>query len=75
MEDPEKSVRRRRQNTVIRYGSLGMQMLLTIGVAGWLGHKLDEYLAIEFPAFLLVFVMLALGGTLYKLYRAVKQEK
>ncbi|MDV3310001.1 MAG: AtpZ/AtpI family protein [Cyclobacteriaceae bacterium] len=75
MNDTEKSVRRRRQNTVIRYGGLGMQMLLTIGVAGWLGHKLDEYLSLEFPAFLLVFVMLALGGTLYKLYRAVKQEK
>lgn len=75
MTDTEKSVRRRRQNTVIRYGGLGMQMLLTIGVAGWLGHKLDEYLSLEFPAFLLVFVMLALGGTLYKLYRAVKQEK
>ena len=75
MNDTEKSVRRRRQNTVIRYGGLGMQMLLTIGVAGWLGHKLDEYLSLEFPAFLLVFVMMALGGTLYKLYKAVKQEK
>lgn len=75
MNETEKSVRRRRRNTVIRYGGLGMQMLLTIGVAGWLGHKLDDYLALKFPAFLLVFVMLALGGTLYKLYRAVKQEK
>ncbi|HEX7015566.1 MAG TPA: AtpZ/AtpI family protein [Cyclobacteriaceae bacterium] len=75
MNDTEKSVRRRRQNTVIRYGGLGMQMLLTIGVAGWLGHKLDEYLALEFPAFLLLFVMVALGGTLYKLYRALRQEK
>lgn len=75
MNDTEKSVRRRRQNTVIRYGGLGMQMLLTIGVAGWLGHKLDEYLSLEFPAFLLLFVLAALGGTLYKLYRAVNQEK
>ena len=75
MNDTDNNVRRRRQNTVIRYGGLGMQMLLTIGVAGWLGHKLDEYLSLEFPAFLLLFVMLALGGTLYKLYRAVRQEK
>ncbi len=75
MSDTERKVRRRRQNTFIRYGGLGVQMLLTIGVAGWLGHKLDEYLSLEFPAFLLVFVMLALGGTLYKLYRAVNQEK
>lgn len=72
MNETENSGRRRRQNTVLRYGGLGMQMLLTIGVAGWLGHKLDGYLSLEFPAFLLLFVMFALGGTLYKLYRAVK---
>ncbi|HEY8513374.1 MAG TPA: AtpZ/AtpI family protein [Cyclobacteriaceae bacterium] len=74
MTDNDKS-RRRRQNPVLRYGGLGMQMLLTIGVAGWLGYKLDQYLSLEFPAFLLLFVMLALGGTLYKLYRAVNQGK
>ncbi|MFO7257045.1 MAG: AtpZ/AtpI family protein [Bacteroidota bacterium] len=75
MNDNDNSVRRRRQNPVLRYGGLGMQMLLTIGVAGWLGHKLDEYLSLEFPAFLLLFVMVALGGTVYKLYRAVNQGK
>lgn len=71
--EPEKKIRRRRQNTFIRYGGLGVQMLLTIGIAGWLGYKLDGWLSLRFPAFLLLFVLVALTGTIYKLYRSLRQ--
>lgn len=50
-----------------------MQMLLTIGIAGWLGYKLDAWMSLRFPAFLLLFVLVALAGTLYKLYRSLRQ--
>jgi len=71
--EPGDGRRKRRQNTFIRYGGLGMQMLLTIGLAGWLGYKLDTWLSLRFPAFLLLFVLIALAGTLYKLYRSLRQ--
>jgi hypothetical protein len=73
--EPGKDTRRRQRNAYLRYGGLGVQLLLTIGVAGWLGYKLDEYLSLKFPAFLLLFVLLAFSGTLYMLYRAMRQQK
>jgi len=48
-------------------------MLATIGVAAWLGYQLDRYLQLKFPAFLLSFVLLSFGGTLYQLYRSVNK--
>ena len=71
--EPGKGVRKKQENTFIRYGGLGMQMLLTIGVAGWLGYKLDAWLSLRFPVFLLLFVLVSLAGTLYKLYRSLRQ--
>lgn len=71
--EPGKDIRRRRQNTFIRYGGMGMQMLLTIGIAGWLGYKLDTWLSLGFPAFLLLFVLIGLAGSLYKAYKSLRQ--
>jgi hypothetical protein len=42
-----------------------MQMVVTIGVAGWLGHKADLYFNIKFLAF---------GGIMYKLYQSITKE-
>ncbi|HLT72004.1 MAG TPA: AtpZ/AtpI family protein [Cyclobacteriaceae bacterium] len=71
--EPGKEISKKRRNAFIRYGGLGMQMLLTIGIAGWLGYKLDAWLSLRFPAFLLLFVLAALAATLYKLYRSLSK--
>ncbi|MFZ5972362.1 MAG: AtpZ/AtpI family protein [Bacteroidota bacterium] len=60
-------------NDFLKYSGLGLQMLATIGVAAWLGYQLDRYLQLKFPAFLLSFVLLSFGGTLYQLYRSVNK--
>jgi len=49
-------------------------LLLTIGVAGWLGHKVDNYLQIRFPVFMLLLGTGAFVGTMYKLYKSFDQE-
>ena len=67
--DPKRQI-----NSALRYSGLGLQLLITIGVAGWLGYKLDQYLAIKFPAFMLLFGFLALAGTIYQLYRTINKE-
>ncbi len=61
-------------NSFLKYSGLGLQMLVTIGVGAWLGHKLDQYLELQFPVFLLTFVFVLFGGVMYQLYRALNKE-
>ncbi|MCW5910287.1 MAG: AtpZ/AtpI family protein [Cyclobacteriaceae bacterium] len=58
----------------MKYSGLGLQMLVTIGVGAWLGHKLDQYLELRFPVFLLTFVFLLFGGVMYQLYRSLNKD-
>jgi len=57
----------------LKYSNLGMQLLLVIGVSSWLGLKIDEYLGFKVPVFLLVMMLLSLGGMMYKLYRSLNE--
>jgi F0F1-type ATP synthase assembly protein I len=74
MQSGKKSPKKR-GNDYLRYSGLGLQLLLTIGVAGWVGYKLDQYLSLKFPVFLLCFVLLGFVGALYKIYRALGGEE
>jgi F0F1-type ATP synthase assembly protein I len=69
-KDPKKPV-----NSFLKYSSLGMQMLITLGVGAWLGLKLDAYLGLRFPLFLISFVFLLFGGIMYQLYRSLNKEE
>jgi FtsH-binding integral membrane protein len=62
------------QNNFLKYSSLGLQLLVTIGVAAWIGIKIDSYLQLKFPAFLLMLVFVSFGGMIYKLYRSINNE-
>jgi F0F1-type ATP synthase assembly protein I len=61
-------------NNYLKYSHLGLQLLLGIGIAGWLGYLLDGFLEIDFPAFMLSFGFLAFGGMLYQIYRTLNNE-
>ncbi|HCW05930.1 MAG TPA: ATPase F0F1 [Cytophagales bacterium] len=61
------------QNNFLKYSSLGLQLLFTIGVSAWLGLKADQYFELKFPAFLLTFTLLSFGGYMYKLYRSLNE--
>ncbi len=61
-------------NSYLKYGGLGIQLFGGIGLAGWLGYKLDKYLALEFPAFLLSFVLIVFMGMIYMVYKNLKKD-
>jgi hypothetical protein len=63
------------ENTFLKYSSLGLQLVCTIGLAGWIGYKLDEYYKLKIPVFLLGFVFVSFAGMMYKLYRSINNEK
>ncbi|MEI9919563.1 MAG: AtpZ/AtpI family protein [Bacteroidota bacterium] len=55
----------------LKYSQLGIQLVLTIGLAAWGGYALDKYLGLKFPAFLLAFVLLSFGGSMWWLLRSL----
>jgi len=62
-------------NNFLKYSGLGLQMLASIGIAAWLGMKLDQHFGFKFPVFLLTFVFLIFGGMMYQLYRNLNNDK
>jgi len=61
-------------NNLLKFSGLGIQMLVSIGVGAWLGLKLDNYLKLKFPVFLITFVFVIFGGTMYQLYRSLNKD-
>jgi apolipoprotein N-acyltransferase len=61
-------------NSFVRFSGFAFQLLAGVGLASWLGYRLDRYLELEFPVFLLLFMLLMLGGMLYQAYRRLNSE-
>ncbi|GAA4320868.1 AtpZ/AtpI family protein [Compostibacter hankyongensis] len=59
----------------IRYAGLGTEMLAMLGLATWLGYKLDRWMELRFPIFLLIFPLAALTVFLWKVIRATGRRK
>jgi len=68
--DPKKQ---KPSNDFLKYSGLGLQLLAGIGLAAWLGYKLDQYLQFKFPLFLLSFVLITFSGMMFQLYRSLNK--
>jgi hypothetical protein len=74
LPEPSPNPKQKPYNTYLKYSSLAFQLLAAIGIMGWIGHKLDQYINSTFPAFMLLFGFAAFGGMMYQLYRSVKRD-
>ncbi len=74
-QDPTPSDQKepRRSDSWLAYSGFAFQLLGAIGVAGWIGFKLDTFLALKFPAFMLLFILLAFSGMIYQINRRLNQ--
>lgn len=61
-------------NAFLKYSGFAFQLLGGLGLAGWLGYLLDQYLAWGFPVFMLLFIILMLAGMLYQMSRKLNEE-
>ena len=61
-------------NSYLRYSGLALQLLVTIGVCGWLGYKADQYFGNKYPLFMLLLGFLGFGGSLYQIYRSINRQ-
>lgn len=64
----------RQTNSFLQYSGFAIQLFAGIGIAGWLGHRLDLYLTIGFPAFMLTFSLAVLAGMLYQMNKNLNKE-
>lgn len=64
----------RQFNTYIKYSGLAFQMILTCGLATWIGYKLDTYFRFKFPAFTLGLLLSSLIGIIYWLVVSVTKD-
>lgn len=60
-------------NTYLKYSGLGLQLLATIAVSGWLGHLVDQYLRLKYPVFMILFGFAGFGGIMYQLYKSISK--
>ncbi|WP_267293046.1 AtpZ/AtpI family protein [Parachryseolinea silvisoli] len=72
--DPSPNLKSKPSNTYLKYSGLAIQLFGAIGLLGWLGYTLDQYLALNFPAFMLLFGFLAFGGMMFQVYRSIKRD-
>ncbi|RAI99433.1 putative F0F1-ATPase subunit (Ca2+/Mg2+ transporter) [Chitinophaga skermanii] len=54
---------------LMRYAGLAFQMLAGIGVALFAGYKIDQWVGIRFPLFMIIFSLLALAVLLWQIIK------
>lgn len=74
MTEGEKEKIKKGSNAYLKWSGLAFQLLGGIGLFGWLGYKLDNYLELKFPIFMLVFGFLVFGGIMYQVYQSIKNQ-
>ena len=47
--DPLQEQKPKPYNSYLKYSSLALQLLATIGLFAWLGYKVDGWLALKYP--------------------------
>jgi F0F1-type ATP synthase assembly protein I len=74
-EPSQPSKKPNQYNSYLKYSALGIQLLAALGICGWIGHKIDQWLQLKFPIFMLALGFLGFGGSLYQVYRSINKDQ
>ena len=66
---------KRTNGNMMRYAGLATQWLVMLGLAVWLGLKLDSWTGWKFPLFVVTLPLVALIVSLWQLVREFNQPK
>jgi len=69
---PEKN---RNRNTLLRYAGLAFQMMATLGLAVFVGYKLDRWIGWSFPILMIIFSLLALTLLLWQIIKDTRRNE
>ncbi len=73
-EPSEKKETYKKVNPAMKYGGMGVQMGITIGIGVWLGQKLDAYYSTTKPYFTVALALLFLISVMYSIIREVSKD-
>ncbi len=62
-----------RVNEFLKYTGLGLQLVITLAIAGGIGYFIDQWIGWQFPLFLLLLIMAALAGSIYLLIKRTNE--
>ena len=74
MRNSHHSTKSKPANKYLKYSGLAIQMFVTIGVMAFVGFKLDEWLELKFPIFLMLLTFSSFGGTMYRLVKSLEKD-
>lgn len=75
LPDPSRPNKKLNQyNSYLKYSGLAVQLLATIAVCGWLGYKVDQWLGLKYPIFMLCLGLTGFAGTIYQVYKSINRE-
>lgn len=61
-------------NPYLKYSSMTFQMMGIIAIMAYIGHLLDNFIEIKFPAFMLFFCLMGIAGALYQVIKSLPKE-
>ena len=73
-----KSNRRQQKSTqtdLLRYAGLGSQILVSLGIAVFVGYKIDKWLKISLPFLVWLLPLIVLVGMIYKMIKETSGKK
>jgi F0F1-type ATP synthase assembly protein I len=71
--DPSRKPKLNPYNNYLKYSGLAFQLLATLFLCGWIGYKIDGWLDMKYPVFLIVLGFVGFAGSIYQLYRTVNK--
>ena len=71
--DPSTNKKLNQYNSYLKYSGLAIQLLATIGISGWIGYKIDQWLEFRYPIFMLTLGFLGFVGVMYQVYRSINR--
>ncbi|TWI81017.1 AtpZ/AtpI family protein [Chitinophaga japonensis] len=66
---------KKRNYLLLRYAGLAFQMMATLGLAVFVGYKLDQRTGWSFPVFLIIFSLLALTLLLWQIIKDTRRNE
>ena len=63
------------QNDLLKYAGLGSQILVSLGIAVFIGYKVDKWLKIPLPLLVWLLPLAVLIGMIYKLIKETSKRK
>jgi len=63
------------QNDLLKYAGLGSQILVSLGIAVFVGYKTDKWLKIPLPLLVWLLPLVVLIGMIYNLIKETSKKK